>query len=99
VRRRYDIPRTPLERVLACAETPPAIAAHLQQQRDRLDPFALARAIAQRLERIYVLANPRHRPGALPTPVSRPIRHRLSIKPSPHLTPTPPRSVTSEMAR
>jgi hypothetical protein len=99
VRRRYDLPRTPLERVLACPETPPDVAAHLRQQRDRLDPFALARTIEQRLARIYALANPRHRPGALPAPVPRPVRHRLSIKPSPHLTPTPPRSVTSETAR
>jgi hypothetical protein len=88
VRRRYDTPRTPLERVLACAETPPDVAARLQRQRDRLDPFALAHAIEHRLERIFALANPRHRPGALPTPVPRPVRHRLSIKPSPHLTST-----------
>jgi hypothetical protein len=99
VRRRYDTPRTPLERVLACAETPPDVAARLQRQRDRLDPFALAQAIEQRLARIYALANPRHRPGALPTPVPRPVRHRLSIKPSPHFTPSAPRSVTSETAR
>jgi hypothetical protein len=45
VRRRYDVPRTPLERVLACPEIRPEIAAHLQRQRASLDPFALARAI------------------------------------------------------
>jgi hypothetical protein len=99
VRRRYDTPRTPLERVLACAETSPDVATRLQRQRDRLDPFALARAIERRLEQIYALANPRHRPGGPSIPVTRPRRHRLSIKPSPHLTPTPPRSVTSETAR
>jgi hypothetical protein len=43
VRRRYDAPRTPLDRVLACPELRPEVAAHLQRQRDRLDPFALAR--------------------------------------------------------
>src|SRR3989475_4373641 len=60
VRRRYDVPRTPLERVLACPEIRPEVAAHLQQQREGLDPFALARAIEQQLDRIYALANPRH---------------------------------------
>jgi len=62
VRRRYDIPRTPLERVLACPEIAPEVAAELQRQRDRLDPFALAAAIDHKLERIYALANPHHRP-------------------------------------
>jgi hypothetical protein len=71
VRRRYDTPRTPLERVLACPETDARVVAELRRQGDRLDPFALARAIDQHLERIYALANPRHRPapsllGALP---------------------------------
>jgi hypothetical protein len=99
IRRRYDAPRTPLERVLACAETRPEVAARLQQQRASLDPFALARAIEQRLERIYALANARHSAGATAAPVPRPLRQRFSIKPSPHLTARPPRSVTSETAR
>jgi hypothetical protein len=100
VRRRYDVPRTPLERVLACPEIRPEVAAHLQQQREGLDPFALARAIEQQLERIYALANPRHSAPAAPAtpagPVRRTVRKRLSIKPSPHLA---SRSVTSETAR
>ena len=103
VRRRYDAPRTPLDRVLACAEIRPEVAAQLRQQRAGLDPFALARAIEQRLEGIYALANPRHRaPAAAPadrTSVPRPARKRLSIKPSPHLTPSPSRSVTFRTAR
>ncbi|HYK10588.1 MAG TPA: hypothetical protein VEV39_07300, partial [Gemmatimonadales bacterium] len=99
VRRRYDAPRTPLERVLACAELSPADAARLLQQRARLDPFALAAAIEGRLERIYALASTRHRSASPSDPVLRPPRRRLSIKPSPHLTSTPARSVTSEMAR
>jgi len=100
VRRRYDVPRTPLERVLACPEIRPEVAAHLQQQREGLDPFALARAIEHQLERIYALANPRHSAPAAPAtpagPVRRTVRKRLSIKPSPHLA---SRSVTSETAR
>ena len=103
VRRRYDAPQTPLERVLACPEIRPEVAAQLRRQRDGLDPFVLARAIDQQLERIYALANPRHSAPATapvnPTPVRRPVRKRLSIKPSPHLTSPPSRSVTSVTAR
>ncbi len=102
VRRRYDAPRTPLERVLACPDVRPEVAVQLQRQRDRLDPFVLAHAIEQQLERIYALAN--SRPSALATPanpaapVRRPVRKRFSIKPSPHLT-SNARPVTSETAR
>src|SRR5712692_9622101 len=102
VRRRYDAPRTPLERVLAGPGLPPEVAAQLQRQRDGLDPFALARAIEQQLERIYALANPRHSAPVAPAnpaaPVPRSVRKRLSITPSPHLV-ARTRSVTSETAR
>jgi integrase-like protein len=101
VRRRYDAPRTPLERVLACPELRPEVAVQLQRQRDALDPFALARAIEHQLDRIYALANSRHSPSAAAAPaapVPRPVRKRFSIKPSPHLT-SPSRPVTSKTAR
>jgi hypothetical protein len=100
VRRRYDAPRTPLERVLACQEITPQVAAELQRQRDRLDPFALAAAIDTKLERIYALANPHHRPQAsaeppAPVAVRRRVRPRLSIKPAAKGA----ASVTSQTAR
>ena len=59
----YDAPGTPLERVLACREIAREVAAQLQRQRDQLDPFALAAAIDQKLERIFALANPHHLGG------------------------------------
>jgi len=101
VRRRYDTPQTPLDRVLACADVRPAVAAALRRQRAALDPFALARTIEQQLERIYVLANPRHQPA--PAPAAPPTIPRR-VRNSPRFTPLshpgrPPRSVTSEMAR
>src|SRR6266508_2164022 len=105
VRRRYDAPRTPLERVLACPEITPQVAAELQRQRDRLDPFALAAAIDTKLERIYALANPHHRPPASAEPpariaVRRRVRPRLSIKPAAQgAAPRPTSSVTSRAAR
>jgi len=94
------VPRTPLDRVLACPELRPAVATQLQRLWDRLDPFTLARTIEQQLERIYALAT--LRPSAPPTPapsVPRRVRKRLSIKPSPHLAARSSRPVTSETAR
>jgi len=107
VRRRYEAPRTPLDRVLACPEIRPAVAAQLRRQRDGLDPFALAQAIDQQLDRIYALATPRPSAPAIaavgataaPALVPRPVRKRLSIKPSPHLTLPSSRPVTSKTAR
>ncbi len=93
-------PRTPLDRVLACPELRPEAAAELQRLRERLDPFALARTIAQQLERIYALATTR--PSTPPTPAApgpRRVRKRFSIKPSPHLAARASRPVTSETAR
>jgi hypothetical protein len=85
VRRRYDTPRTPLDRVLAR----PGIDARVAtERRDSLDPFALARAIDQQLERIYALANARHSPQVASTvpngavAVRRRVRPRLTTKPA-----------------
>jgi hypothetical protein len=104
VRRRYDMPRTPLERVLASADLAPARAAELRRQRDRLDPFALAQAIERKLERIYALAHPRptspSRSPSEPTlTVRRRVTRRLSINPSPQGSWYPAPSVTSPRAR
>jgi hypothetical protein len=62
VRRRYDAPRTPLDRVADCAEANAASVAHLKDLRTRIDPFRLSRSIDQKLERIHALANRRHSP-------------------------------------
>jgi hypothetical protein len=103
LRRRYDAPRTPLERVLASPGLDPARAAELQRQRERLDPFALARTIEQALDRIFTLANPRHSPPAAtsvdPPVAVRRVHKRLSINPSPSGSSIPGRSVTFRRAR
>lgn len=84
VRRVYDPAQTPLERVRACPEADPVKVAHLTTLRARLDPFALAQAIDQKLERLYALAHRRAKaqpsagPGAL-TPVER---HTIQALPS-----------------
>jgi hypothetical protein len=104
VRRRYDAPRTPLERGLASPAVDPTRGAALRQLRERLDPFVLARTIEQRLERIYTLANPRHTPPTASTPaptltVPRRAGKRLSINPPPTGRWSPKRPVTTRMAR
>lgn len=62
LRRHYDPPRTPLERLEACADVAPAVLRHLRQLRDRLDPFALAEAIDRHVEQVVALATPARRP-------------------------------------
>ena len=78
VRRRYDRPQTPLDRVVASAGGDPAKVAALVALRGRLDPFELAQAIDQKLDRIYRLAQrgsrpePATPPPAVGTPVPKP---------------------------
>jgi len=74
LRRRYDRPLTPLERLLACSQTDPVKLQELKRLRDATDPFALAKTIEQKLERIYQLANHRVSPSPeLPQPSLRPL--------------------------
>jgi len=58
LRRRYDAPHTPLERVQACPEADPQAVAELVRLHDQLDPFALAQAIDQKIERLVAVAAP-----------------------------------------
>ena len=62
--RRYDKPRTPLERLWACSQADSAKLAELKKLREGTDPFELAKTIEQKLERIYQLANHRVSPSA-----------------------------------
>ena len=65
VRRQYDAPQTPLDRLLAGGKGDPAKVQALVRQRARLDPFALAARIDRQLERVYRLANRRVRPATV----------------------------------
>jgi hypothetical protein len=62
VRRVYDAPRTPFERVKACPQADAEKVAQLEQLRKRLDPFQLSRNIERKLQRIARLANRRLSP-------------------------------------
>jgi hypothetical protein len=63
LRRRYDAPRTPLERVAACPEVKREQLRALQQLQRQLDPIALAQRIDRQLLQVYGLANQRVRLG------------------------------------
>jgi hypothetical protein len=91
VRRRYDRPRTALERVQACPEADPQAVAALVRLRDRLDPFALARTIDQKIERLVALATPARAAGVpTPTAASSPVIVPVSPKPRPGRPPGSP---------
>jgi len=70
VRRVYDGPRTPFERVRACPQADRVQVARLEELRKSLDPFQLARVIERKLERIYRLANRRLSPKHVPQTAS-----------------------------
>ncbi|MDP2958268.1 MAG: transposase family protein, partial [Longimicrobiales bacterium] len=99
LKRVYDRPQTPLDRLLTTGTGDPTKVAAYQQLRTRLDPFVLAEVIDRKLARIYRLAN--HRQSPRPTPTSTSARRgahppvgRSVNTPNYHLAP-----VTSLMAR
>jgi hypothetical protein len=74
LRRVYDAPQTPLERVARSGYAEPSRLAELTKLKSRLDPFELARTIDRKLKRIYELANRRLSPsrmGQTPCPSER----------------------------
>jgi len=64
LRRRYDQPRTPLDRVASCADADAELVAQLIALRERLDPFAIAASVEAQLDNIYGLANHRRSPAS-----------------------------------
>ena len=62
VRRVYDGPRTPFERVRMCQTADREQVARLEELRKTLDPFQLASTIERKLEGIYRMANRRLSP-------------------------------------
>ena len=72
LKRRYDKPHTPLDRLLNCPQPDPLKIQALKNLRDTIDPFALAKRIEQKLERIYLMANRHITPGLNPPPQPSP---------------------------
>ena len=98
LRRRYGVPRTPLERVEACPQADAGKVAALVALRDRLDPFALAARIDRKLERVYALATVRRPTSITPAGGAEPAAKPAAASAPPAIK-TPRPSVTPFMAR
>jgi hypothetical protein len=68
LRRHYEAPQTPWQRVAASAAVDPERVAELRQERAQLDPFQLSAQVQARLEKIYGLSSDRRTPVAMPAP-------------------------------
>jgi hypothetical protein len=73
LKRRYDQPRTALDRLLDCPQADALKIEKLKNRRETIDPFALAQRIEQKLERIYLMANGRLSPNPPPQPSVLPL--------------------------
>ena len=65
LKRRYDKPKTPWERLLHCPQADSVKTQQLKRLRNKTDPFQLAKRLEQKLERIYQMANHRVSPQPL----------------------------------
>ncbi len=70
LKRRYDKPQTPLDRLLNCPQADPVKTQQLKGLRHRTDPFELAKRLEHKLERIFEMANQRISPQPAPSHVS-----------------------------
>jgi hypothetical protein len=78
LRRVYDAPQTPLERVTHSGHAEATRLVELTKLKSRWDPFELARSIDRKLKRIYELANRRLSPGSCPLHTD----HRKWLRPA-----------------
>jgi hypothetical protein len=98
LRRYYDAPQTPLERVRGCPQADAVKVAALERERACLDPFTLAARIDHQLAQVYALAN--HRRGLVPsTKGGAESRAKNARHSAPLQLPTSSPSVTPLMAR
>jgi len=96
IRRRYDAPQTPFERLQRCSTADPQAVAELEALRRRLDPFALSQSIDRQLQRIYGFAS--HARPPAPKAVHRPLSQMDPAR-MPELYQTVRSRVTFQMAR
>ena len=67
VKRHYDKPKTPFERVLESGQGDPVKIAELKKLKATIDPFDLAQTIERKLQHIGTLANKRQSSRTLET--------------------------------
>ncbi len=63
IKRLYDQPQTPFDRVSACTQTDPIKIEELRRLSNCIDPFVLSQIIERKLDRIYRMANDRVSPA------------------------------------
>lgn len=80
VRRQYDRPQTPLDRVRACVDADPAKVSALTQLQRTQDPFVLAARIEEQRDRLYALANDRR--GGRPMDAAGPVENAQTAFPT-----------------
>ena len=68
LKRRYDKPATPLDRLIRSEKADPAKVAQLLTLRTRLDPFKLSETVNRKLEGIWRLSSGRLEPAEAPNP-------------------------------
>ena len=68
LRRRYEAPQTPLQRLAACEAADPGQVAELRRLRARLDPFQLSASIDAKLKAIFALSREAPAPSRAPRP-------------------------------
>ena len=76
LRRRYDSPQTPLDRLLVCPGRKAARVIALRALRARLDPFKLSAVVERRLRSIHALSNARHNPRGRAMEAAAPVENR-----------------------
>jgi len=84
LRRRYDEPTTPVDRVAASRFAKAASVAQLHRLRGALDPFVLSAAIEAKLNVIWAMRTKAPRPAWLsPSPLGRPPNYKRLLKDGP----------------
>lgn len=80
VKRVYDAPQTPFQRVCESAQADPAKIAHLKKRLESLDPFLLSKTIEQKLDRIYKMAHQQRSPVVSSTENKESNNERAEVK-------------------
>lgn len=80
LRRQYDRPQTPLDRVRACADADPGQVVALLKLQQTQDPFVLAARIEQQLDQLHALA--RQRRSGRPVDAAGPVENAKTAFPT-----------------
>jgi hypothetical protein len=80
VKRVYDKPQTPFQRVIASKQGDPVKIAELQKLSATLNPFDLTKTIENKLDRLFKLANGKQSPKATIAAQAEKKNHKATYK-------------------